>query len=546
MNSLVLLIGGIILFLLAYILYGRYLTKKWGLDKDVPTPAHNLNDNIDYVPTDARVLFGHHFSSIAGAGPITGPVGAALFGWVPVYLWIVIGSIFFGGVHDYGSLAASIDNEGRSIGEIIKTSISTRAKTLFNVYAWVTITLVVAAFTDICAKSFAYSAESGVLTGAQAGTASMIFIVLALAFGIVRNRFNASLAISTIVGVALIIAAIAFGYMCPVIKLGVNGWRIVLIIYIAFASVLPVWLLLQPRDYLCSFLLYAMMAGALVGVFIKHPTMNLVPFAGMNVGGNPMFPILFVTVACGAISGFHSLISSGTSSKQLNYTRDAQAVGYGSMLVEGLLAIITLIVVGVLSYDGIHNIDGDKLGTAAQVFGSGVAQLMNSFGVPVKMGTVFVTLAFSAFALTSLDTATRIGRFLMQELSENLPEANPLRKVGGNMYIATIATIAVSVIFLVAGYAKVWPIFGAANQLLAAFALMAITAWVLKKGKHSLETIIPMVLMFAITLTALFILIKKNLSAGGFVPLAIVGIVLFILAILQILEAISIFKKATK
>ncbi|MFA6938249.1 MAG: carbon starvation protein A [Treponema sp.] len=563
MNSLVLLIGGIAIFVVAYIFYGGYLAKKWGLDNSKKTPAERLNDNIDYVPTDARVLFGHHFSSIAGAGPITGPILAAAFGWIPVYLWIVIGSVFFGGVHDFGSLAASIDNDGKSIGEIIHSNVSTRAKTIFNWYAWLTIGLVVAAFTDICASTFAYNPENCNLTGAQAGTASMIFILLAFVFGFCRNKLHTGLGISTILGVILVAGAIVLGYFCPVLKFNKFTWDIILIVYICLASVLPVWLLLQPRDYLCSFLLYAMMAGAIIGVFVKHPTMDLTPFAGMYVKGKGwLFPILFVTIACGAISGFHSLISSGTTSKQLAHEKDAQAIGYGAMLVEGLLAIVALIVVGYVSKDGLTAVsDGSKLASPAVVFSNGVAAFMHAFGIPEQGGKVFVTLAYSAFALTSLDTATRIGRYLLQELAQGVKKPNVVSKACSNMYVATALTIVISVLLLVAGYAKIWPIFGSANQLLAALALLAVTAWMLRKGKKSWETIIPMIFMFAVTFTALIMLVVQHVGALAseiskktattavylnHIPLVIIACVLFVLAILQVVEAVRVLSKTNK
>ena len=560
MNSLVLLLGGIVIFVVAYICYGGHLAKKWGLTNDRKTPAERLNDNIDYVPTDARVLFGHHFSSIAGAGPITGPILAAAFGWIPVYLWIVIGSVFVGGVHDFGSLAASIDNDGKSIGEIINTNVSKRGKTIFNWYAWLTIGLVVAAFTDICAKTFAYNPATGDLTGAQAGTASIIFIFLAVAFGWCRNKLHAGLGVSTIIGVICVAGAIVLGFYCPVLKFNATTWDVILIIYIALASVLPVWLLLQPRDYLCSFLLYAMMAGAIIGVFVKHPTMDLVPFAGFKVAGKgTLFPILFVTIACGAISGFHSLISSGTTSKQLAHEKDAQIVGYGAMLVEGLLAIVALIVVGYVSKDGLTAIaDGSKLGAPAAVFANGVAAFMNAFGIPLQGGKVFVTLAYSAFALTSLDTATRIGRYLVQELAQGAQKQNGFTKAVSNMYVATILTIVISVVLLIAGYAKIWPIFGSANQLLAALALLAITAWMLRKGQKAWETIVPVVFMFAVTFTAIVMLVVQHAKAFvaalsapvagsnpwiDHLPLAVIGCVLFVLAVLQVIEAVRVLSR---
>jgi carbon starvation protein len=563
MNSLVILISAIVFFVVAYVCYGGFLAKKWGLDNKKQTPAVRLNDNIDYVPTDPQVLFGHHFSSIAGAGPITGPILAAAFGWIPVYLWIVIGSIFFGGVHDFGSLAASLDNDGKSIGEIIKSNVSTRAQKLFSWYAWITIGLVVAAFTDICAKTFAYNPEVGDLTGAQAGTASIIFIFLALAFGYCRNKLHAGLGISTILGVIFVAGAIVFGYYFPVLKFSAGTWDIILIVYIALASILPVWLLLQPRDYLCSFLLYAMMAGALIGVFVKHPAVQLTPYAGFYVAGKGyLFPILFVTIACGAISGFHSLIASGTTSKQLKKERpDAQAIGYGAMLVEGLLAIVALCVIGYVSKDGLTSAtDGSKLGSPAAVFAIGVADFMHAFGIPLQTGKVFVTLAYSAFALTSLDTATRIGRYLMQELSSTAKKQNAVTKACSNMYVATIVTIALSIVLLIAGYQKIWPIFGSANQLLAALALLAITAWMKKKGQKTYVTNFPVFFMFAVTFTAIIMLVIQHTKAFvsalntpvagsnpwiDHLPLAVIGTVLFVLAVMELIEAVMVMRKET-
>ena len=346
MNSIVLLFLGIIIFLTAYVTYGGYLAKKWGIDTKKETPAHTKFDNVDYCPADAKILLGHHFSSIAGAGPIAGPIQAAVFGWIPVFLWIVIGSVFIGGAHDFGSLFASIRHDGKSIGEIIRINIGERGKMIFNIFAWVTLVLVVAAFTDICASTFAYDAASPtLLTGAQAGTASVLFIFLAMAFGFVVYRKNASIGLSTIVGVSLLFLCIWIGYVFPFIKLTKFQWDILLLIYITLASILPVWMLLQPRDYLCSFLLYAMLAGAVLGIFLTHPTMELAGFTSFKVNNQTLFPFLFVTVACGAVSGFHSLVASGTTSKQITKEGDAKLIGYGAMLIEGLVAIVALIAV---------------------------------------------------------------------------------------------------------------------------------------------------------------------------------------------------------
>ncbi|MGI6586595.1 MAG: carbon starvation protein A [Lutisporaceae bacterium] len=533
MNSLVLLLIGIAAFLTAYALYGKWLANQWGIDPTKTTPSCELRDDIDYCPANAKVLLGHHFSSIAGAGPITGPIQAAVFGWLPVYLWIVLGSIFVGGVHDWGSLFASVRHEGKSIGEIIRANIGENGKKLFNIFAYLTLILVVAAFTDICAGTFAYDAANPeAITGARAGTASILFIVLAMAFGYFVYRKGAPLSVSTVVGVVLLFFCIWIGYQFPVLKLSKSAWNIILIIYIFAASTLPVWLLLQPRDYLCSFLLYGMLAGAIIGVLLVRPSMAIPASVGFTVGEGAkaqyLFPMLFVTVACGAVSGFHSLVASGTSSKQVNNEKDTQLIGYGAMLIEGIVAIIALISVSYVA---------GATGTPAQIFAAGVAEFMSSFGIPVPVGTVFVTLAFSAFALTSLDTATRIGRYMFQEMTTK-PDGT--KTALNNMYASTIVTVGLSALLLTYGYQKIWPIFGSANQLLAGLALLAVSAWLAKSGKKNLMTIIPMVFMFCVTLTAL-IFVAKNNFAGGNAVIGSLASILFVLAIVLIITTVKTF-----
>ena len=533
MNSLVLLLIGIVAFLAAYALYGKWLANQWGIDPTKTTPSCELRDDIDYCPANSKVLLGHHFSSIAGAGPITGPIQAAIFGWLPVYLWIVLGSIFVGGVHDWGSLFASVRHEGKSIGEIIRANIGENGKKLFNIFAYLTLILVVAAFTDICAGTFAYdAAKPEAITGARAGTASILFIVLAMGFGYFVYRKGAPLSVSTVVGVALLFFCIWIGYQFPVLKLSKFAWDIILIIYIFAASTLPVWLLLQPRDYLCSFLLYGMLAGAIIGVLLVRPSMAIPASVGFTVGEGAkaqyLFPMLFVTVACGAVSGFHSLVASGTSSKQVNNEKDTQLIGYGAMLIEGIVAIIALIAVSHVA---------GATGTPAQIFAAGVAEFMSSFGLPVSVGTVFVTLAFSAFALTSLDTATRIGRYMFQEMTT---KADGTKTALSNMYVSTIVTVGLSALLLTYGYQKIWPIFGSANQLLAGLALLAVSAWLAKSGKKNLMTIIPMVFMFCVTLTAL-IFVAKNNFAGGNAVIGSLASILFVLAIVLIITTVKTF-----
>lgn len=531
MNSLFLIFGAIVVFLIAYVTYGSWLAKQWGIDINRKTPAHTKYDNIDYVPADARVLLGHHFSSIAGAGPITGPILASIFGWLPVYLWIIVGSVFVGGVHDFGALFASIRHEGKSIGEIIRTTLGVKGKKLFNIFAWATLILVVAAFTDICASTFAYNPKD--ITGAQAGTASLLFIVLAMLFGFFVYRKGAKLSVATVVGVILLFFCVWIGYKYPVVQLSKFQWNIVLIIYITLASILPVWILLQPRDYLCSFLLYAMLIGGLIGIFITHPSIEIPAFVGFTVKNQTLFPFLFVTVACGAVSGFHALVGSGTSSKQLNNEKDSKFVGYGAMLIEGLVAVVALVAVGYVA---------KAEGTPANIFAGGLAHFMNSFGLPVEIGKVFVILAFSAFALTSLDTATRIGRYIFQEFFDEATEG--VKKIGQNIYVSTIITVAASCGILAYGYSKIWPIFGSANQLLAALALLALTSWFVTMGKKTIMVLLPMILMFCVTLSALVLLIKQYIfGATTNYILGIFAIILFVLAIILLIEAFTVFIK---
>lgn len=530
MNAFILLLIGIVAFFIAYIGYGSFLAKKWGIDPGKKTPAHTLTDGKDYVPTDAKVLLGHHFSSIAGAGPITGPIIATMFGWLPVYLWIVFGCIFFGGVHDYGSLLASLRHEGKSIGEVIRANVGQKGKIMFTLYAFVTICLVVAAFLDITAGTFGVN-DGDPNISAAAGTASMLFIVLALLFGFMVYRKGAGVLVSTIAGVVLLALVIWVSDKYPFLQLNKFPWQVILTIYIIAASLMPVWILLQPRDYLSSFLLYAMVIGGLVGLVVGRPAMVAPKFTSINPSaGNYLFPILFITVACGAISGFHALVSSGTSAKQLNSEKDAKLVGYGAMLIEGVVAIIALMSVAAVA--------DNATGSPAQRFAIGVATFMNKFGIPMGIGQTFVTLAYASFALTSLDSATRIGRYLLQELGEFTTSDGRVHKTFlTNPYIATAITVGVSLLFTFYGYARIWPIFGSANQLLAGLSLLAIAAWIKNRQKrNSWETIIPLVFMFAVTLSALGLVVYTNMAKKTFdgYVLAVIAAILIILAVVEL------------
>ena len=527
MNAVFLILISVVLFLVAYATYGASLAKKWGIDETIKTPAHRLADGVDYCPAKAPVLLGHHFSSIAGAGPIAGPIQAAIFGWIPVFLWIIIGSIFFGGVHDMGALFASVRNDGKSIGEVIHATIGDKGKKLFAVFSWLTLLLVVAAFTNIVASTFA--------TVPAAATSSLLFIALAVIFGYFVYRKGASLAVGSVIGVIALFGCIVLGNMFP-ISLSKEVWMILMLVYIFIASVTPVWILLQPRDYLNSFLLYAMLIGGLLGIVIMRPTMQLANVTGFTIGKATLFPILFVTVACGAISGFHSLVGSGTTSKQINTEKDIRLVGYGSMLIEGVLAVIAIITAGYVSAGELTDLLAN--GGPVNVFSNGLGHFMTSFGLPFETAKSFTALAISAFALTSLDTATRLARFIFQEFFAKEGEAASEKGLQ-NRYVSTGITVVLGGALAFYGYLKIWPIFGSANQLLAALSLLALAVWLKEMGKEYKQVVIPMVFMFAVTLVALIQLIIANLQ--NYI-LLFFAVALFILALVLISQAYKAFK----
>ena len=564
MNGLLLLIISVAVLVCGYVFYGRWLCKQWGVgENDKPTPAHTLEDGIDYVPAKAPILMGHHFSSIAGAGPITGPIGAAGFGWLACTLWILIGGIFFGGVHDFGALFASVRHDGKSIGEIISTNMSKRAKMLFLIFAYLTLILVVAAFASIVAGTFgATFDESGAVNlaaseaNARVAMVSLLFIVIAIVFGFLVYRRNAPMSIASVVGVIAIVAIIAIGMNFHPIYLSKDAWMWICGVYIAIASVTPVWILLQPRDYLSSFLLYAMLALAVVGVVLARPDMSSMPAINTFVvtnpdtgAGNPIFPVLFTTIACGAISGFHSLVSSGTTSKQLDRETDAKPIAYGGMLLECVLAILTLCAV---AYAKKYDLVG-----ATNIFGGGLAHMIDDT-IPGTYDILFtlLVLTYSAFCLTSLDTATRLARFMFQEFwldaskGETPENVTGYKKVLSNMYVATGITVVLGVVLGLNGYEKIWALFGSANQLLAGLGLLAVATWLGNIGKNNKMFLIPMGFMLIVTICSLLINTKNQvalISAGGadwgpYVQ-AILGILLVVLAVILAIEGIATIAK---
>ena len=569
MNGLVLLVISIAILLCGYVFYGRYLCKKWGVgETDEPTPAHTMEDGIDYVPAKAPILMGHHFSSIAGAGPITGPISAVAlgFGWGACALWILIGGIFFGGVHDFGALFASLRHGGRSIGEIISANMSRRAKRLFIIFSYLTLILVVAAFASIVAGTFGATFDaSGALdyaastSNARVAMVSILFILIAIVFGYTVHRRNLPMGVSSALGVLAIVIIIAIGMNWHPIYLSTSTWMWIVGLYIAVASVAPVWILLQPRDYLSSFLLYAMMILAVVGVVIARPDMSSVPVIQTAGSTTPVFPVLFTTIACGAISGFHSLVSSGTTSKQLDKETDAKPIAYGGMLLECVLAILTLCAIAYAYTWNANNPDSALKGATA-IFGGGIAHMIDS-AIPGTYDILFtlLVLTYSAFCLTSLDTATRLARFMFQEFwldgtkGETPETVTGYKKVLANPYFATALTVVLGILLGLTGWSKIWALFGSANQLLAALGLLAVATWLSNIGKDNKMFLIPMAFMLVVTIASLYLNTKAQLGVifagtGDWGPYAQVffGVLLIVLALVLAVEGVVTIVKQKK
>ncbi len=521
MNTLVIVLIAAVCLVCAYALYGRWLAKTWGIDPKAETPAVRHKDGKDYVPTDGWTVFSHQFSSIAGAGPVTGAIQAAAFGWLPVLLWILLGGIFFGAVTDFGALYASVKNEGRSMGLLIEKYIGKLGRKLFLLFCWLFTLLVIAAFADMVAGTFNAYTEPGVLAEAAqvngaAGTISLLFIVFAMVFGLLQKKFAFTGWKEGAVGLVCTVAALALGMAMPLIA-GKEAWVYITFIYIFFAAVLPMWLLKQPRDYMTTFMFIGMIAGAVLGLLVAHPTMNLPVYTGFNNESlGTLFPILFVTVACGAVSGFHSLVSSGTSSKTVSNEKDMLKVGYGAMVLESLLAVLALCVAGAAAAA-----DGTPAaGTPFQVFSNGVAGFFQMFGVPVYVAQCFMTMCVSALALTSLDAVARIGRMSFQELFslDDMSKAEGWRKLLCNTYFATIITLAGGFVLTRIGYSNIWPLFGSANQLLSALVLVTLCVFLKVTGRSNKMLFPPLVIMLCVTFTALvqrLIALVKAYQAGS-------------------------------
>lgn len=517
MNLLILVLIALVAFAIAFKTYGGYLAKLVGLDDSKKTPAHTMTDGVDYVPAKAPILMGHHFASIAGGAPIVGPIAASVFGWLPCFLWIVLGSIFMGGVHDFMSLISSVRHEGKTVGEVIGKNVGKKAKILFLIFAWLTLVLIVAVFAILVANTFAASSS--------VATASVLMMGIAIVMGYCLYRKNMSLSTVTILGVIALAIAVWISIAAPFLVFGAKTWLWLLFIYIFFASSMPVWVLLQPRDYLSSFLLYAALGGAVIGILLGANTLQLqLPaFTTFKQPIGYLFPILFVTIACGAISGFHSLCASGTTSKQLNKESDAKVIGYGAMLLEGLLAVLALGAAAILTKAGLA--DGlANWGGPIGVFAHGMGKFLANLGIPEQIGITFGALTISSFLLTSLDTATRLGRYALEELTADWAPAI------SNRYFATIITVVAGGALALSGsWTAIWPIFGSANQLLAGLALLGATAWLAHMGKKYTVTLYPMIFMIAVTVVALITMIFQNFAKGNYL-LGCLSVVLLILA----------------
>ena len=557
MNGAVLLLVGTVCFGLAYAIYGRYLARLFGVDPRRSTPAHTHRDGVDYLPTRLPVLFGHHFASIAGAGPIVGPVLAAYLGWGPVALWIIFGCIFMGGMQDFASLFLSIRHGGRSIGKVIEEQLGYSGRQIFLLFSWAALILVVAIFAIFVANTF--------VTQPAVATASLMFIAMAPIFGVLVGRLKVRLLPATLVFVPLLFLSIWVSTKMPLdlaailstrlppdlVAVGLaevaakHIWLVVLMIYAGVASVTPVWVLLQPRDYLNSFLLYAMIIAGFVGIVVAAPHFEMPVFMGWSAvnhkgGIAHLFPILYVTVACGACSGFHALVSSGTTAKQLDSERHMKPVGYGAMLVEGALALMALTSVAVLTRE--QYVTGLGESSPVVLFAKGLASFTAQVGIKPEVGVTFFALSIAAFLLTTLDTATRIQRYVVSELAETFK----IKPLTGRHGATAFAVLTALVLALVSGDGKgalvLWPLFGASNQLLAGLSLLVVTVYLYKKGKPVVFTGIPMIFMVFMTAWAMVLNIINFIKTGNWMLVVINGIII-LFVVWMIIEVIAVVRK---
>lgn len=551
MTGLEVMLIAIVVLAIGYFGYAKWLEKTWGIDLKRPTPAVEKNDGKDFSPASRWTVFAHQFTSITGAGPVTGPIIAAMFGWLPALLWMMVGGVFFGAVQDFAALYASVKNGGKSIGMIIEDYVGRTGRQLFLLFCWLFTLLVIAAFCDMVANTFNGYSKTGaeLMPNAAAASISILYMFVAVGFGLYLKYRKPSAGRQFVVGVILMLAMLAVGIAFPIYADALT-WRYVVFAYLFAASVMPMWLLKTPRDYLSMFLLIGMIACGVLGVCIQNPTLNMPAYVGFTVKNLDLFPILFVTVACGAVSGFHSLVSSGTSSKMVSSEGDMRLVGYGSMCVEVILGVVSLIVVCAAATNGVL-----PAGTPFQTFSHSVANFLTTiFGVPTNIAACILTMCVSALALTSVDAVARIGRMSLQELftPSKGQEKTAVQKLFTNTVFSTILTLLGGYALCIAGYMSVWPLFGSANQLLSALVLTGLAVFLKSTGRKGWMLYGPMAIMFVVTMTALveqIIRIFSAWQAGTFVFMVhglqfIVAVALIVLALLVVYHCVLKLRNA--
>ena len=523
MNGIVLMLVAAVVLACGYLLYGRWLSNKWGVDAKALTPARRMEDGNSFSPASAFTVFSHQFSSICGAGPVTGTIVAMAFGWLPVVLWVLIGGIFFGAVHDFGALYASMKNNGKSLAQLIEKYIGKTGRRLFLIFSWLFCIIVIAAFTSMVCGTFKYTpAEAGGIDFAKsyaagcAGTISILFTFVAIAFGWAQRKFNLDGAKEFVVAVVAIVLMFAVGMQFP-LYLDLNQWIAVVMVYLVFAGAMPIQTLKQPRDYLTTIMMVVMIVCAVLGIVVLgvngQATITAPVFTGFSTKSGMMFPVLFVSVACGALSGFHSLVSSGTSSKQVSNETDAVKVGYGAMVLESFVGVLAIIIAGIMFSDmntaGTGALNNGVASTPFQIFAAGIARGMQAFGVDGTVATVFMTMNVSALALTSLDAVARIARTSFSEFFAKSNDALAIEdksgamKVLGNPWFATLVTLIPGLALTFGGYLAIWPLFGASNQLLGGMTMITLAVFCKCTGRKGAMLYVPVAFLLCCTFTSL-------------------------------------------
>lgn len=562
MNGVVLMVVAAAVLAAGYLGYGRWLASKWGVDREALTPACRMEDGKNFSPASAFTVFSHQFSSICGAGPVTGTIVAMAFGWLPVVLWVLVGGIFFGAVHDFGALYASMKNNGKSLAQLIEKYIGRTGRRLFLLFCWLFCLIVIAAFTSMVAGTFKFTPDAaGAVDFAKsyaagcAGTISILFTFVAMAFGWACRKFNLTGAKQFATGVVLMVAMFAVGMQFPV-YLDLNGWIAVVMVYLVFAGAMPIQTLKQPRDYLTSIMMIVMIVCAVLGIVVLgakgQATITAPVFTGFTSASGMMFPVLFVSVACGALSGFHSLVSSGTSSKMVENEADAVKVGYGAMVVESFVGILAIIIAGIMFSDmntaGTGALNGGVASTPFAIFATGIARGMQAFGIDGTVATVFMTMNVSALALTSLDAVARIGRTSFSEFfaASNDALAVESEKAGamkllGNPWFATVVTLLPGLALTFGGYLNIWPLFGASNQLLGGMTMITLAVFCKCTGRKGLMLYVPVAFLLVCTFTSLGMSIAGCVTAlqtGGMAVMATSGLQLVFAVLLVALGLI--------